>query len=532
MALDNIEAVEEEKKVKSDERVSRNSITFRAESFANASEKAKLIAKRNAAAELVSEAISQDVERGRTERIVKDKHFDYAAKIIALDDQIDMLEKPEGSDGKTELVSNRAIRLISKMYKEAKEKSEAIYSEVEQKEEHKTEAVTVPPVVETSATGEEIAVPAIELPAIETPVAAVPTVEAPVVETPVVAVPTVEAPVVETPVVDVEKIANENTVVVDQNIKEAITNEKNVIADSDIKDVVNEAFASVPQVTEKVKEEPIKEVPIEAPNTSDIDVEAIQAVVNEKLDKFMKEYVPMTDEEVAASQEKLQIARHNEINSEIDKKNQEVAEVNAAKGLDDLFVNDSNKEEPLRAEVVVIPERDEPEEEKIEEYTVVEQRSMSMSPEEKAKAHEVLEKLRAARKKKEELEKESSDIDSDIENEKAINMEVSAKEDEAKKTLEESIMAANKAEQDYAEAISAMEKELEDLNSETDAISNGIKVKKEQLANLQEDTANRHREIETIDKQNQSKQEEIAKYEELKAMLSGDTDSLENQKIK
>ena len=246
----------------------------------------------------------------------------------------------------------------------------------------------------------------------------------------------------------------------------------------------------------------------------------------------MKEYVPMTDEEVAASQEKLQIARHNQINSEIDKKNQEVAEVNAAKGLDDLFVNDSNKEEPLRAEVVVIPERDEPEEEKIEEYTVVEQRSMSMSPEEKAKAHEVLEKLRAARKKKEELEKESSDIDSDIENEKAINMEVSAKEDEAKKALEESIMAANKAEQDYAEAISAMEKELEDLNSETDAISNGIKVKKEQLANLQEDTANRHREIETIDKQNQSKQEEIAKYEELKAMLSGDTDSLANQKIK
>ncbi len=517
MALDNIEAVEEEKKVKSDERVSRNSITFRAESFANASEKAKLIAKRNAAAELVSEAISQDVERGRTERIVKDKHFDYAAKIIALDDQIDMLEKPEGSDGKTELVSNRAIRLISKMYKEAKEKSEAIYSEVEQKEEPKTEVVTVPPVVETSATGEEIAVPAIELPAIETPVATV---------------PTVEAPVVETPVVDVEKIANENTVVVDQNIKEAITNEKNVIADSDIKDVVNEAFASVPQVTEEVKEEPIEEVPIKTPNTSDIDVEAIQAVVNEKLDKFMKEYVPMTDEEVAASQEKLQIARHNQINSEIDKKNQEVAEVNAAKGLDDLFVNDSNKEEPLRAEVVVIPERDEPEEEKIEEYTVVEQRSMSMSPEEKAKAHEVLEKLRAARKKKEELEKESSDIDSDIENEKAINMEVSAKEDEAKKALEESIMAANKAEQDYAEAISAMEKELEDLNSETDAISNGIKVKKEQLANLQEDTANRHREIETIDKQNQSKQEEIAKYEELKAMLSGDTDSLANQKIK
>ena len=162
---------------------------------------------------------------------------------------------------------------------------------------------------------------------------------------------------------------------------------------------------------------------------------------------------------------------------------------------------------------------------------IIPKRSIVLSSLEKEKAHAVLEKVRAARARRKELEQEENDVNLDLESQKEINAQAALKEDEAKKNLERSIEEANRAEREYTEAVTALEEELAALNSENDTMSINIESAKEQIASIQEDTASRNRTIEDLDIENESKQEEIAKYKELRDMLSFPEEYIEKQKV-
>lgn len=499
---DNIQAVSTEEQIKVYKERVANSIRFRQESVKMTKQKyAELMEKVAQREEMMSklkETVQENAEKGISYEAVIGKNTVYAAKIAALEEQINILGIVPGP---MEFIGNRAIRLIDKMYKESIASSNGIYAEFVSEQHPMTETFNdLEAVQKVQETNEEV------------------------------------------PSINVEKIAEDNKKVIDESVETAISEEESLKDNS-----INENV-----VDQKVEEET---------NNNVFDLNEITRIINEKLEEAYKNnneesVVPTvvpTEEDVTKEREDNLLAQYYGLNEAHEIEKQEVAAVNESKEFNfnnavalesepvEAVEVDSNDEQ-IRDEIIAVPEREEVVEEKINDQIAVaesavvdtiETRSMVMTSEEKEKAREVMEKVRAARKRREELEKEVSSVDSDIENQKEINAQVAAKEEEAKKALEKSTAEANEAEQAYVDAVNALEKEFADLSSENDAMTNSIESKREELANIQEDTASKNKVIESLDSENKTKQEEIAKYKELREMLHYDEEDsiIEKQKV-
>ena len=479
---DNIQAVSIEEQLKINKERAANSIRFRQESVKMTKQKyAELmekVAEREVAIENAKEEVKQNVENEISQEAVIGKNMVYGAKIAALEEQINILGV---NAGPMEFIGNRAIRLIDKMYKEAIASSKGIYTEFVNEKQPMTEVFSD-----------------------------------------IEATPKVQENAGIVPNIDVEKIAAENENVVDESVKTAISEEESLKDNSINENIVSQNVA-------------------ETTDNNGFDLNEITRIINEKLEEAYKNNGPVvsTEEEVAKERADNLLAQYYGLNEANEIKEQEVAAVNESKEFNfnkDVTMESEpveavevdSSDEQIRDEVIAVPEREEIAEEKVADYVktaetvvdTVETRSIVMTSEEKEKVREVMEKVRAARKRREELEKEVNSVDSDIEKEKEINAQIAAKEEEAKKALEKSTAEASEAEQDYVNAVNALKEEFDTLNSENDTMTNSIESKKAELANIQEDTASRNKVIEDLDSENKNKQEEIAKFKELKEMLN------------
>ena len=539
MALDNIQAVEEERRIKSDEKISANSIKFKPDSLERSKAKAALIAKRDAAMEIVSEAIAQDVERGRTERIIKDKHFDYAAKIIALDDQIDILDKPEGTVAKKQATANRAIRLIKTMYANARANAEAIYDGVNSEKEPATEAVIItPPQIELPVV-EEVAPtePVISTEPVIIPAQAIST--EPVIQ----AAPVVPAaPVVATePVIDVKQLAASD---IDLNdiIENAISSD-NVISDADISDVIDEPIVIEPEVKEVAPTEPF------------IDVKKVESIANEKIindrinenmKNFIeeKEYVPMTDEEIAKSQENIELEKYNAIYADAARKAKEVDEINNAKD----FNFEEKVDEPIRDEVVVVPEREEKEDvkEEIEEYVTekeeekVEPRSIVASEEVKGNLEEHKEEsieelarlIEAEEETKKAREKQRDDSEAELKKAKEDREKLLENESNTEQKLAELQAERERKEKELQELKVKLNKKLKALKNKNISIENEIQKNQEEISEIKEDTGRRNEHLDSLNGEVMGEGNAISDIDEMLAKYGIDDDDTYESKTK
>ena len=563
MVLDNIQAVEEERRIKSDEKVSANSIKFKPDSLERSKAKAALIAKRDAAMEIVSEAIAQDVERGRTERIIKDKHFDYAAKIIALDDQIDILDKPEGTVAKKQATANRAIRLIKTMYANARANAEAIYDGVNSEKEPATEAVIItPPQIELPVV-EEVA-PTEPVISTEPVIATEPVISTepviatePVISTEPVIVPAPAistepviqaapvvpaAPVVATePVIDVKQIAASD---IDLNdIIENAINSDNVISDADISDVIDEPIVVEPVVKEVAPTEPF------------IDVKKVESIANEKIindrinenmKNFIeeKEYVPMTDEEIAKSQENIELEKYNAIYADAERKAKEVNEINNAKD----FNFEEKADEPIRDEIVVVPEREEKEDvkEEIEEYVTekeeekVEPRSIVASEEVKGSLEEHKEEsieelarlIEAEEETKKAREKQRDDSEAELKKAKEDREKLLENESNTEQKLAELQAERERKEKELQELKVKLNKKLKALKNKNISIENEIQKNQEEISEIKEDTGRRNEHLDSLNGEVMGEGNAISDIDEMLAKYGIDDDDTYESKTK
>lgn len=327
--------------------------------------------------------------------------------------------------------------------------------------------------------------------------------------------------------ISVSKVAEENKSEVTLGIDNAIE-EKSMGKLFD--EFATDTLAEV-QASEEEKEEVTNDIsdPVIVPSfTSNSEmIDEIKEIVDEQekvensaepiKENSLKEFKPKTEEEVTEYRN------------------------NAMEDAFKIFNSDESKEEAIRDTVVVIPERDENKEEKeVEEYITVEKeqeekpeaRSMIVPVELIEKARELTKSLREEEKKAEELDIENSSVETDIENQRKLNSEVVAKEEEAKKALEKATAEAIQEKQKYESTISQLEQKLVDVKNQNDAKLNGIQVKKAELSSIKEDTENRNREIENLDKENKSKQTEIANYRQLQEMLIVDNDDSFGEKTR
>ena len=555
---DNIQAVGTEEKYNVNSERVANSIRFRQESVKMTKQRydelLSLIAKKEETIEKVKEAVKQDVENGTSYEKVVSNNLEYATKIAALEEQIDILS---ATSGPMELVDKRAIRLIDKMYKEVSKTSDAIYLEIVKRQAPATDSFE-------PIQSEELVIPSI----------------------------------------DVEKIALENAPVVDNSVETAINEQKEVVTEAPVQNVAEvptqveetpvqieqpqtEPVQNVTEVPTQVVEAPVQnvtevptqvveapvqnvaEVPTqveETPIQTDFDLQRIEREINKKIEKYISDNnensIFAVEDQIAKEREDNLLAQYYGLNEANTIKEQEVAKANEAKEFDfsTVFTQDSEPvlvtdtdDKPLRDDdLMIVSDREVSDAYEIPEYETVDEtdyyggldlgepaivediipkRSIVLSSLEKEKAHAVLEKVRAARARRKELEQEENDVNLDLESQKEINAQAALKEDEAKKNLERSIEEANRAEREYTEAVTALEEELAALNSENDTMSINIESAKEQIASIQEDTASRNRTIEDLDIENESKQEEIAKYKELRDMLSFPEEYIEKQKV-
>lgn len=528
--IDDIQAVdiEEQAKVNSDR--AANSIRFRPESAMMTKNRyfkfMHNMAKRDEAMQQLKEVVKKDVEENVEYDAIIGRNLPYGAKIVKLEDSISILnfEQPPMM-----LIGNRAIRLIDKMYKEVMATSNSIYAE-------------------QMSNNKKLVVTSDENKNLENNLN-----------------------------IDVQKIAEENKNVIDKNIENAISEEKTleennikeiVSVDYDIdeesKNIINEKiedFVNGEKDIEKVTE-PIFNPTFEEENMEDKSTDE-QTVDHNMLN-------PVLEDEIAKAREIEQVDKYNTINEEAVRTQEEVAKTNELKEFDfsvkeepieqalvdvpTIIDESSFKDEAIRDEIITVPERDEIVSKKeyvepgvIKENFITKEEvkpifikigneepvSLDMPADVKMKAQEIMKKVRAERKRKEELAEENSKIVSDIETQKELNAQVAVLEDESKKRLEKSTIELEQAKQDYIKAINDKEKEYAILSDENNATMDIIQSGNEELASIQEDTASKNKEIENLDIENKSIQDEIANYKELIAIINenADDNSIEFQKV-
>ena len=508
MILDNIQVANEEERIKQDERVSRNSIPFRTESFDRANKRAQeLIKLRDEIIKELSEKVTEDVEAGLTkEQIIGGKfNFKAAAKIATLESEINILNAVQGP---VEMIGTRAIRLIDKMYKEAKAKSIDVYSQEEKTEEISTEAVVE---VATEAPKETI----VEVPTeVVTEVATIPQV-APVLPIPPMPVETpVEVAPVTTPVVDVEKIVDENMAAVDASIQEAINGEEK-ISESYINDAIDAALGNIPVSTEPATEASI------------INRDEIEKIINEKLAAFVNEpekeesfvapvapkvseYVSvephnyerdgaMTDEEIAESQRKLfgtsEEEEYQRIMEEASRKEQEVAKINEEKGfnIEPVMVEEEIDNEPIRDEVVVTPEREER-----GRIVVKEEEKVNLESHKEESIEELAELIAAEEETRKQREKERENSEAELKKVREAHEKLLEDESDTKKKLEQLQAERERKEKELQELKVKLSRKLKALKNKNDGIESDIQKTQEEISGIREDDGKRSELLDTL----------------------------------
>lgn len=556
MSLDNIQAVDEIARIKPDESLSANSIKFKLSSLLTAKEKADILKKARdeaygRAQKLVEEAVAtiKDGEPGfAVEAMNKEEEAEKYARIVEdLEKEIKILEgAPEQAIGE----GSKAIRLMDKMYSEAKAKSNIIFDNFEVK----------------------------------------------------------KAPTPVEPVnIDVEEIAKENEEPVKENIDAAI--EEKSLDDTELKGLFDESLKSTPVVesvvdrgeierkinekiadyvaTEEGEKEEDKAAAEEYVPMSDSEVaESREKLEAEKYEKMYAEqnakvstpdeYVPMTDDEIAKAQEKIELEKYNRIYADRAANYQKYYEADLAKALGEEEKAEPKQEEAIRDDVIVAPEREEvkeyvPEDNKEDEVVpIVIEKTDDAEPVRATASEDFIKKLEglsdeeldaelnSMATQKEKLEEEANSVEAAKEEGIRINSEVAAEEEEIEKkeaAIAEEEAAVEKEneklqEEDAREKAEVRRKKIAKLigiRENIDTLTSKVESDRAELADVNKNTearreniSNKNRSIETrrenisnITKGNEELKESINKSREMSVMLSGDNTSEDvEQKIK
>ena len=514
MALDNVQTVDRVQTVKKEGQVKPDySIKLKKETVRKAE---ALMAERDLKMAQLKESISDDVKSGATVEQLVGKNIVLAADIEKLDKKINILLCMQGP---VEQKGERAIRLIAKMMKEAKKKSDAIYAVNEKKE-----VETVP----------------------ET--------------TPIVEVP-------QAPTVNVQQIAANEGPVIGQNIDAAISGAQS-LDENAIKEVMDNALGIAPtQVAQTVVEpitevqvqnqqplpasgtpvevtqvapivepvsvvpEPVTEVqvqnqqplpvsgaPVEVtqvapivepvpavPDTTtevSVDLEEQNRINNKTMENFVgdnaivnnNEYIPMTDDEVAESQRKLaeveeqsEKARYQRIIEDAEYAAKKVEALNASKGFNFATVpemvtepeNATESEKPLRDEIQIPADREIEVEVKVDEKTEEVDQPKLVERDDKEKEEPRWESM-----KLEEKENLVSHRDESIEELAALIKEEQEKQEEKQKEKIKSAEELKNLKEDYDKLIEnekAAEERLEELKKQKERKDKELEENKEEL---------------------------------------------------
>ena len=550
MALDDIQIREEDERVKPNESLSANSIKFKKKSLSTAEDKIRALKEARTAAiaslENVVNAIVDDVPENEIKNTLA---MNYAMVIANLEQEINIIE---GVQGPVELVQSRAIRLIDKMIKAAKENSKGIYSELAKKNGKDDTQSNI----------------------------------------------------------DVEKIATEVEEPLKNSIEEAVV-EKESLEDSDIKEVFDESLGINTEHDNTVLERDEIERKInEKLNSYLSDKNNIGEEKNEPRERFEGEteeeyikylsefyaspsseeeyeYEPMTDEEIAKARENIEYDKYNKI-SETAAKNEN------AVNFKNMFAEIKMPEMPsrvkdgdvtIRDEVAVVPER-----KKIEEYTMVKdepkkttispyfteerkEESRSLSPyffekketekddvkpkdmiitsdeKETLLQDRSLEELNNlilnAEKESEQHQQRLNAADEIVEEARKKNEEVAIEEAESEKKRAEVLAEEEESEKRLAELRAESERQARELkemmiervktlNDKNKNLTATIQSREEEMTNINKDTENRREKISTNNRDTESRiekistinrdtasvQEEIERYKAMKMMLT------------
>ena len=535
MTLDNIQAVNEETRVKPDASLSTNSIKFKQASFQQAMQRVKeLKARRDSLLGVVEKEVADAVADNTSETVIIEDNKSYAKKIATLEQEIKILEGTFADlQGPLELVDKRAIRLINQMITTAKENSKGVYRDLNKNAALASETMPTESNIDVQKIVEQNSEPVAE------------SVEAAIKEETLnedsiknafdealgmaQAVETTE-PVIENvvPVVETTEPVIENVVPVVEATEPVI---ENVVPPVEATEPVIENVVPVVETTEPVIENVVPVVETTEPVVGEFDTDELTRIINEKL-SLSNEYVPMTDEQIAESRKKLgldEIEKQEKaayekyfaekeskqpVSDEIEKPlsgeyvpmtDEEVAESRKKLGLDEI-------EKPLRDNPIVVEERREPVVEK--SYVVTGSEKWNLREERK---RQILEE----RRRRAELESEANSVNLDIENQRRINAQVTAEEDEARKARDRVIAEREQIERELDETL---DRELASLRNGNESIVSDIQQQKHVRDGIVEDTETKRRNKEDIEKQNRSTQDEIARYkEEISTMLGGNS---------
>ena len=535
MALDNIQAIDRDSSIKKETKGTIYSIKLKQKTLEKAKE---LMEKRETLIQQLNANVADGVQRGDTTEQLVGQNIVAAANIEKLEKKINILGMIQGP---LEERGTRKIRLIGKMIKEAKAKSDAIYA-VNEEEEKLEVSETTPVVVEVPAVNvQQIAANAGQAigQSIETAISGQslgenhinevpgavlgisPAQVASVVTEPVVSVPVQNqplpvssAPVEVTPVAPVvEQVA---PVVTEPVVSVPVQNQPLPVSSVPVE--VTPVAPVVEQIS--VATEPITEVDLEEQNR--INNETMKNYVGENImNNTENEYIPMTEEEVAESQRKLvetaarsEEARHQRIMEEEARKAKEVETINESKGFDFVSVPAINAkqeiptepekslklEEPLRDDILIAPEREIKTEEKTDK-TVDVQVEKPLLVEAKEKEKPRLKNMSASEKK----EIIVSHRDESIEELAALIKEEQQKQEEKQREKEKRAAELKGLKEDYDKLIENekfAEERLEDLKKQEEKKDKELEEKKAEL----------RKRLETMQNHTESIDADIQKY--------------------
>ena len=559
MAIDNIQTLNGDRSIKEVEGKSIYSINLTQKTLDKVK---RLMNEKNKLTAETRKIIQTAIDNNAPIEQVVGKSIIAAANIVSLRDEIEILTMPTKENNEaTELVGTRAIKLIDKMIKEVKKKSDFIYAPEEKKEEPVTVPETTPVVVEIPTIGEPPVVDVQQI-AAENKEAVSASIENAISENDIKEVIGSELGVVPPAVVPTtEAIAIEPTPITEAEISEVVNNELNVVptvVETPTEPVVNIEEPIIEKATESVIEEaPVVTPVVETVTEPVMDDVTRENIINEKVNSFVNEsksiannmeneYVPMTDEEIARAQENIELEKYNEIYAAEVKKSQEVAEANEAKGFD-------MDELPLRDEIQVVPEReeeiskkiDENVQEEVEEPKLVEENEEEprsvVVPEwekEKLESHkeesleELAELYKAEMEIKKQKEREKAASEEELQGIKENYARLLENETAVEKQLEELAAEEEEKKNRVKELKEKISKEYELTRNENSSLEADIKRNYEEFSSIKEDGDRRNERLEGLNKEASSKQERIAQLDEMIAKYGYIEESDSIQKTK
>ena len=534
MILDSAQVLNENfDKIGLNENLSANSIKYKEESLNRTKEAvAKLIKE-------LEEKVETSVTEGKNDIEIKSNSIVDANYIAHLQEEIDILSMDlYNYQGRpAELVESRAIRLVDKMIKAARANSKDIYAQLQKANGVEMTPVSID-VQEISKNSEE-----------------------PIKEKVEDAIKEEESlndiDIKETfdsfLGMDHDEIEN----IINENINKYLAESGSIEQEQDVGEKVEEAVE--PEISE-IKEDVVTEIPVPrdrfANETEDeyinyltefysnpnktIDAPEIKEKPKVEVDEY--EYVPMTDDEVVASREKITQEEYAKNEKEYSEKVDAVNNKNMTIETEMPVVKD---------EVQIVPEREivpeftmakeelndissniiEKAEESIEEKPRSVIASVDLREKLKGLTQEELEaQLSELTSETEHLQVEASSVKADKEEGIRINTEIVAEEEEIEKkdaevAEEEAGIEKERAELEAEEAKAAQElkeKTIERyiaLKEKAQALSSAIQSDREELANVNKDTETRRENISNKNRSIETRRENISNIASVNAEL-------------